>query len=60
MDTHMDTKIAMVFPSFSSEIIVNDNSVSTKDWSRFMTGDGHEGEMIVLGKLRIVDWAMSP
>ena len=60
MDTYMDTKIGIVFPFYFSEIIVDDNIVSTKGWSRFMTGDGHEGEMIVLGKLRIVDWAMSP
>ena len=58
MDTHMDTKIAIVFPFYFSEIIVDDNIVPSKDWSRFMTWDGHEGELIVSGKLWIVDWAM--
>ena len=52
MDTHMDTKIAIVFPFYFSEIIVDDNIVSTKGWSRFMTGDGHKGEMIVSGKIQ--------
>ena len=55
MDTYMDTKIAIVFPFYFSEIIVDDKIESTKDWSRFMTGDGHEVEMIVSGKLRVVD-----
>ena len=58
MDTYMDTKIAIVFPFYFSEIIVDDNIVSTKGLSRFMTGDGHEGEMIVSGKIQILDWAM--
>ena len=58
MGTSMDTKIAIIFPFYFSEIIVDDKIVSSRDWGRFMTGDGHDGEMIVSGKLRIVDWAM--
>ena len=58
MDTYMDTKIFIVFPLYILQFIIGDDIVSTKGWSRFMTGDGHDGEMIVSGKLRIVDWAM--
>jgi hypothetical protein len=58
MDTHMDTRIHVVFPIHILQFSIGDNIVSSKDWSRFMTWDGHEGELIVSGKLWIVDWAM--
>ena len=54
----MDTNFFIVHLLPILQFSIGDNIVSSKDWSRFMTGDGHEGEMIVSGKLRIVDWAM--
>ena len=58
MDTYMDTKIFIVFPLHILQFIVADHIVSSKDWSRFMTWDGHDGEMIVSGKSQIVDRTM--
>jgi len=55
MDTYMDTKILIVYPLHILQFIIGDNIVSSKDWSRFMTWDGHDGEMIVSGKPQIID-----
>ena len=58
MDTYMDTKIFIFFPLHFLQFIIGDNIVSSKDWSRFMTWDGHDGKMIVSGKPQIIDRAM--
>ena len=51
----MDTNFFIAHPIPILQFNMGDDILLWKDWSRFMTGDGHEGEMIVSGKLQILD-----
>ena len=59
METYMDTKIWVVFPLHILKFIIGNDILSSKDRCSFMTGDGHDAEMIVSGKPQIVDRTVS-
>ena len=59
MDTYMDTKIFIVFPLHILQFIIGDDIVSSEDRGRLVTGDWHDGEMVISSEPEIVNRAVT-
>ena len=59
MDTYMDTKIFIVFPLHILQFIIGDDIVSSEDRGRLVTGDWHDGEMVISSEPKIVNRAVT-